>query len=135
MLASIVLLDFFLGSKKRPSGIGVKCGSAWFYIIQASLILECAGVTIFAIRMAIEESRIKHKFNINVAPNDFKYEKKGIAMLMIVGVAGGFIQGGFGVGGSVVYSPALLALGYDAQVSNSTGMFMAMISNIAGIIS
>ena len=53
---------------------------------------------------------------------------------MIVGVFGGFIIGGFGVGGGVVFNPALLALGYEAQVANSTGMFMSMISNIAGII-
>ena len=79
MLASIVLLNFLLGSNKRPSIIGVKCGSAGFYIIQVAFVLECAVVTIFAIRMALEESRIKHKFGINVAPNDFKYDKKGIA--------------------------------------------------------
>jgi hypothetical protein len=33
MLASIVLLNLFLGTKTFPSIVGIKCGSAWFYIV------------------------------------------------------------------------------------------------------
>lgn len=119
-----MLLNFFLGSKNRPSIIGIKCGSAWFYIIQLAFVLECVAVTILAIKMALKENRIKLKFGINVSPNDFKYTKKGIGILMVIGCIGGFLIGGFGVGGGVVFNPALLALGYQAQVANSTGMFM-----------
>jgi uncharacterized membrane protein YfcA len=84
--------------------------------------------------MTLQETRIKQKFNINVSPNDFKFDKAGIITLCLIGVFGGLLVGGFGVGGGIVFNPALLAIGYDAQVANATGMFMAMISNIAAII-
>jgi uncharacterized membrane protein YfcA len=84
--------------------------------------------------MNVKESRIKHKFNINVSPNDFKYNKRGIALLTVIGIIGGLLVGGIGVGGGVVFNPALLALGYEAQVANSTGMFLAMISYLTALI-
>ena len=84
--------------------------------------------------MNVKESRIKQKFNINVSPNDFKYNKRGIALLTVIGIIGGLLVGGIGVGGGVVFNPALLALGYEAQVANSTGMFLAMISYLTALI-
>ena len=114
MLVSIVLLNFFLGSKSFASIIGIKCGSVWFYIIQAIFVLECVGITLLALWMNIKEYRIKHKFNINVSPNDFKYNKMGIAKLIVLGFVGGLLAGGLGLGGGVIFNPALLTLGYDA---------------------
>jgi uncharacterized membrane protein YfcA len=122
MFFSNILLNLFIGTKTFPSIIGIKCGSAWNYIVQIAFILEC-----FC-------SRIKHKFNINVSPNDFKFDTKGIITLCLIGVFGGLLVGGFGVGGGIVFNPALLAIGYDAQVANATGMFMSMISNTAAIV-
>ena len=134
MFVSIVLLNFFIGSKSFASIIGVKCGSAWFYIIQAVFILECVGITLLALWMNIKEFRIKHEFNINIGTNDFKYNKKGIAELIVLGVVGGLLAGGLGLGGGVIFNPALLTLGYDAQVANSTGMFLVMISVLSSFI-
>jgi|688.fasta_scaffold285346_2 uncharacterized membrane protein YfcA len=134
MFFSNILLNLFIGTKTFPSIIGIKCGSAWNYIVQIAFILECFCITILAIHMTLKESRIKHKFNINVSPNDFKFDTKGIITLCLIGVFGGLLVGGFGVGGGIVFNPALLAIGYDAQVANATGMFMSMISNTAAIV-
>lgn len=134
MFASIVLLNLLIGSKSFNSIVGVKCGSAWYIIIQIIFVLECIGMTILAIKMTLKESRIKNKFDINVSPNDFKYNKSGIALLTAIGILGGVLVGGIGVGGGVVFNPALLALGYEAQVANSTGMFLAMISYLTALI-
>lgn len=107
-------MNLFIGSKTFKSIVGIKCGSAWFYIIQVAFILECLGLTILAISMTLKETRIKQKYNINVSPNDFKFDKKGIFTLSCIGIFGGLLVGGFGVGGGVVFNPALLAIGYDA---------------------
>jgi uncharacterized membrane protein YfcA len=134
MFSSIVILNLFIGSKTFKSIVGIKCGSAWYYIIQVAFILECIGLTILSIYMTLKETKIRQKFNINVSPNDFKFDKKGIVTLSLIGVFGGLLVGGFGVGGGVVFNPALLAIGYDAQVANATGMFLAMISYLTAII-
>ena len=50
--------------------------------------------------------------------------------LVIIGFAGGFVAGAFGLGGGSIYNPAFLTLGVHPKVAGSTGMYLVMLSTI-----
>ena len=51
-----------------------------------------------------------------------------------MGFFGGFIAGAFGLGGGVVFSPILLALGMPPRVSSSTGSYLITFSKISSCL-
>ena len=50
--------------------------------------------------------------------------------LVLIGFAGGFVAGAFGLGGGSIYNPAFLTLGVHPKVAGSTGMYLVMLSTI-----
>ena len=133
IFVSIVFLNFSIGSKSRLSIFGWKCGSTWTWVIQAVFVVECALVTAFALRLDICEQKHKIKYHL-VADEEFEYNFKNIVKLIIIGVIGGMLAGGLGLGGGVIFNPALLTLGYQPKVANSTGMFLVMISVLSSFL-
>ena len=49
-------------------------------------------------------------------------------LLLLVGFSGGFIAGALGLGGAVIYNPALLSLGVPPKVASATGMYLVLFS-------
>jgi uncharacterized membrane protein YfcA len=48
--------------------------------------------------------------------------------LLVVGFSGGFVAGALGLGGAVIYNPALLSLGVPPKVASATGMYLVLFS-------
>lgn len=55
------------------------------------------------------------------------YSGKPMMWVAVASVGGG-LASGVGLGGGVVFNPVLIGLGYDPQVTASTGMYMIMFS-------
>jgi len=50
---------------------------------------------------------------------------------LLIGFIGGWAAGALGLGGGVIYNPALLALGVPPKVSSATGMYIVTFSTFA----
>ena len=60
---------------------------------------------------------------------------RGIAVLVIVGVAVGLLSGMFGIGGGTVIVPALVWLGLTQRNAAATSMLAIVPTSISGVIS
>ena len=54
--------------------------------------------------------------------------------VVCIGAVGGLLAGTLGLGGGVIFNPALMTLGFHAQVSSATGMFLVIFSVLSSVI-
>ena len=77
-------------------------------------MVECGLFTWLGLKMGIKEQKLKRKYNVNVDLDDFNFTLKHIVQLLCIGVLGGLLSGALGLGGAVIYNPALMTLGFHA---------------------
>lgn len=101
-----------------------------YWFIQFLFILLCILVAHLSIKLNKREQDLRKKYNINYTIDEVIFEGKPLTILLIIGFAGGFAAGAFGLGGGSIYNPALLALGVQPRVAAATGMYLVMFSCI-----
>jgi hypothetical protein len=128
-------MNLFLGSSSQKSIVGIENCSVGYWLIYASFIVVCILATCFAIWIAKKEQTLKQQFgNINIVNSDLILTNKAIFTLVMLGFVGGLICGAFGLGGGVIYNPALLALGLPPLVSSASGLYLVTFSKIASSV-
>ena len=71
---------------------------------------------------------LRRKYNINFVESEVIFESRSLTLLLVVGFSGGFVAGALGLGGAVIYNPALLSLGLHPKVASATGMYLVLFS-------
>ena len=89
-------------------------------------------MVVISVRIAAREQALKKKYgNVNLVDSDLRFEGALLYKILILGFAGGFVAGAFGLGGGSIYNPLLLSMGVPPKVSSSTGMYLVTFSTIS----
>ena len=123
-------MNLFIGSKSKPSIIGVERCSGWYWGIQLLFVLECIILTIYAVKINQKEQYLKRAYGVNWSKKDISFTGKTLWSLLAIGFIGGWVAGALGLGGGSIYNPALLTLGVHPRVSGATGMYLVLFSTI-----
>jgi uncharacterized membrane protein YfcA len=81
-----------------------------------------------------KEYKIKSKLGYTFVNGDVEMNVKNITLLSIFGLMGGFISAGFGIGGALIFNPALVLLNVHSPVASSTGVYVSMMGNVSSTI-
>lgn len=131
ILCLIVLTIFsFLRGGKSEIGFEKCSGADWAAV---AIFLSIMAVLVFvATKMAGSEQKLKQKFgNVNLVDSDLKFDGVVLRKILLLGFAGGFVAGAFGLGGGSIYNPMLLSMGVPPKVSSATGMYLVGFSTIS----
>jgi uncharacterized membrane protein YfcA len=129
---TLTIFTFLRGGK---SDLGFeKCSTADWIAIAVFLAIM-SGLVLVSVRLAASEQALKKKYgNINLVDSDLKFEGEVLWKILILGFAGGFVAGAFGLGGGSIYNPLLLSMGVPPKVSSATGMYLVGFSTISTTI-
>lgn len=128
MFLLLCLLNFFRGSKAKPSVFGVKPCSSSDWISQLIYIAACVLISRQSIKVVQHEQALKIKYAKGLASSDIELQGSTLTRLLMFSFLGGWVSGALGLGGGSIFNPLLLSFGVPPKVASSTGMYMIIFS-------
>jgi len=127
-------MNLAMGSKSKPSIVGTKLCGFWYWFYQVIFVIMCVLITWFVVRLNRREQELRKKYDVNYEPGEVEFEGRPLRLLLFYGFAGGWVAGAFGLGGGSIYSPALLSLGVNPRVANSTSLYLVLFTAVNSTI-
>jgi hypothetical protein len=132
VLASLILMNLFMGSRSTKSIVGIANCSGGYWALWGGFLVICGLVTVWVVHRARQEQHLKKKYgNINLVKSDLIFDAKTITIIVCLGFFGGLLAGALGLGGGVIFNPVLLTLGLPPLVASASGLFLVTISKTA----
>lgn len=117
MFVVVFCLNLAKGGGAFPSPLGIKCGSAAFWIANLVMLGTIVAIQIFARTYLLQRTALKEKMNYSYVEGDIKWDARATMIYPSVCCFAGFFAGMFGVGGGIVNGPLMLAMGIHPAVA------------------
>jgi uncharacterized membrane protein YfcA len=127
----LIFLSLLRGNSNFDSIVGVKSCSPLSFVLLIMIILFYIGMTTVNIILIKKEYRIKVKHGYTFAEGDLQWTPKLLVQFIISAFAAGFVAGGVGLGGGVIFNPLLLSFDVPPLVASASGMFMIMCGSLS----
>lgn len=119
------------GGGNFPSPLGIKCGSAGYWLFTSLVFVWLLGISIYVREILIAKWKLKTKFNYKYTPGDVEWNERNTILYPCLCFFAGFFAGLFGVGGGIVKGPLMLAMGVHPLVASGTTAVMIMFTSVA----
>ena len=132
----VVLVALVIQNLFRSGTVGgVKKCSPGYWIIYVLYIIVCLIVVLYCMRKSRRDIYTRKQIKFPSYRGEVKFNPKRITIVCSVSILAGTIAAVVGIGGSPMYIPLLLAIGYPPFVASSTSMLIVMYSSTGNVIS
>ena len=133
MVVAVVVLNMLKGGGKAfPSPLGIPCGGASYWGIQALVLVVVLGVSVHMRSVLIEKWKLKRRLHYAYAVGDVEWNERNTIIYPCICFFAGVFAGMFGVGGGIVKGPLMLQMGVHPLVASNTVAVMIMFTSVAG---
>lgn len=115
------------GGEFQP--LGIKCGSAAFWIAQVVLLLWIFMIAIIARETLLKDAKRKTAAGYSYLPEDVKWDERTTVVYPLISTLAGFCAGMFGIGGGIIKGPLMLAMGVHPAVASATSASMILFTS------
>lgn len=109
--------------------LGIKCGSAAFWIAQIVLLLWIFMIAVIARGILIKDMKRKVAAGYSYLPEDVKWDERTTIRYPLISTLAGFCAGMFGIGGGIIKGPLMLAMGVHPAVASATSACMILFTS------
>ena len=131
----VIVFNILKGGGPEPSLIGVRCGTVWFWIIQASLILWTIIFLLLAREYLMKRTKLKEEVNYPYVEGDIVWDSRATIIYPAICSVAGLCAGMFGIGGGIVKGPLMLAMGVHPMVAAATSATMILFTTFTATTS
>jgi uncharacterized membrane protein YfcA len=109
--------------------LGIKCGSAAFWLAQLVLLLWIFMIAVIARETLIKDTKRKTAAGYSYLPEDVKWDERSTVVYPLISTLAGFCAGMFGIGGGIIKGPLMLAMGVHPAVASATSACMILFTS------
>jgi len=132
----IMFVALIVQSVVKDSDVaGVKKCSAEYWLIYAAYVVICICGVVYSVYALKKDTEYRERIGCPDFRGNVKFTTKKIIVVSCVCMTAGMMASLVGVGGSMIYIPMLLILGFPPFVASSTNIFLVMYSATANSIS
>ncbi|EED94211.1 predicted protein, partial [Thalassiosira pseudonana CCMP1335] len=129
MFVVVLAINILKGGGGFASPVGIKCGSAAFWISQALLLVWIIGISLVARRQLIKDTALKMGAGFRYLKEDMIWDDKSTIIYPLFSTVAGFCAGMFGIGGGIVKGPLMIMMGVHPAVASATSACMILFTS------
>ena len=131
----VIIINILKGGGSKPSLIGIRCGTVWFWVLQAFVILWTIIFVVLAREYLTKRTKLKEEINYPYVEGDIVWDSRATIIYPIICSVAGLCAGMFGIGGGIVKGPLMLAMGVHPMVAAATSATMILFTTFTATTS
>jgi uncharacterized membrane protein YfcA len=126
-------LSLIQGAESVNSIMGIKKCTVAYWLVFTLYIVSAITLTLFAFNTITAEHARKLRSGYVFTEGDVNLDMCGILIICTLSFGVGIISAGFGIGGSMLFIPFLLKLGYRPEVASTTSLFVLIFKSFVTV--
>lgn len=119
---------------KDSSIVNIETWSLYFWGVYAGYVIICLLVVIYSNVSLNREISLKKSIKYPDFQGDVTFSRTSLAIICFATIISGAIAAIIGIGGSIIYIPIMLMIGYPPSVASNTSIFIVMYSALGNVV-